>query len=100
MKRHVLTTVTCCRLDLATLSSELVEIILWVIPNDHEIQLYREYEADGKPVEVLADEDKFMLSVSCGCSFVISLFYWVVFLYVLAYVFSLWFIVCTFSVLL
>jgi len=35
-----------------------------VIPNDQEIKLYREYEADGKPVEVLADEDKFMLSVS------------------------------------
>jgi len=41
-----------------------VEIILRVIPNDQEIKLYREYEADGKPVEVLADEDKFMLSVS------------------------------------
>ena len=53
-----------CRLDLKTLSAELVEIILRVIPTDQEIKLYREYEADGKPVEVLADEDKFMLSVS------------------------------------
>ena len=56
----------CCgRLDLTALSSELVEIILRVVPTDHEVQLYREYVADGKPVEDLADEDKFMLSVSC-----------------------------------
>ena len=54
-----------CSLDLTTLSSELVEIILRVVPSDAEIKLYRGYEADGKPVEVLADEDKFMLSVSC-----------------------------------
>jgi len=52
-------------LDLTALSSELVEIILRVVPTDHEVQLYREYVADGKPVEDLADEDKFMLSVSC-----------------------------------
>jgi len=54
----------CCSLDLTTLSSELVEIILRVVPSDAEIKLYHEYEADGKPVEVLADEDKFMLCVS------------------------------------
>jgi len=59
--------VSCCRLDLTTLSSELVEIILRVVPSDDEIKLYCDYEADGKPVEVLADEDKFMLSVSCHC---------------------------------
>jgi len=57
--------VCCGRLDLTALSSELVEIILRVVPTDHEVQLYREYVADGKPVEDLADEDKFMLSVSC-----------------------------------
>jgi len=55
------------RLDLTTLSSELIEIILRVVPNDHEVQVYREYVADGKPVEALADEDKFMLAVSCLC---------------------------------
>ena len=54
------------------MSSELVEIILRVIPNDAEIKLYREYEANGKPVEVLADADKFMLSVSCRWSLVSS----------------------------
>lgn len=57
----------CFRLDLTQLSSELVEIILRVIPNDQEVKLYRDYEAGGKPVEVLADEDKFMLSVSRHC---------------------------------
>jgi len=62
--------VTCCSLDLKSLGSDLVEIILRVVPTDQEIKLYREYEADGKPVEVLADEDKFMLAVSftvCHC---------------------------------
>ena len=56
--------IACHRLDLSTLSSEMVEIIMRVVPTDHEVQLYREYEADGRPVELLADEDKFMFSVS------------------------------------
>ena len=59
-----------CSLDLTMLSSELVEIILRVVPSDQEIKLYREYVADGKPVEVLADEDKFMLAVSLLSLFV------------------------------
>ena len=54
---------------MTTLSSELVEIILRIVPKDHEVKVYREYIADGKPVEVLADTDKFMLAVSCPCSF-------------------------------
>jgi len=56
--------VVYCRLDLSVLSSELVEIILRVIPHDDEARAYREYVGEGKPVEVLAEEDKFMLSVS------------------------------------
>jgi len=48
-----------------TLSSELVEIILRVVPTAAEVKLYSQYEADGKPLEVLADEDKFLVSVSC-----------------------------------
>ncbi|KAK2180878.1 hypothetical protein NP493_421g02041 [Ridgeia piscesae] len=50
-------------LDLKTLSLEKVEILQRVIPNDQEIKLYRDYERDKKPIDILSDEDKFMISL-------------------------------------
>ena len=50
-------------LDLKTLSLERVEILQRIVPNDQEIKLYKEYERNKKPVEVLSDEDKFMINV-------------------------------------
>ncbi|KAI0214437.1 Formin-like protein [Lamellibrachia satsuma] len=50
-------------LDLKTLSLERVEILLRIIPNDQEMKLYRDYERDKKPVDVLSEEDKFMISL-------------------------------------
>jgi len=50
-------------LDLNTLSLDRVEILLRVSPNDQETKAFREYERDKKPIDVLSDEDKFMLNL-------------------------------------
>jgi hypothetical protein len=53
-----------CSFDLKTLSLESVEILTRMLPNEQEVKLLKDYEKDRKPIEVLADEDKFMLNVS------------------------------------
>lgn len=57
---------------------EVVEILLRIVPNEQEVKAFREYEVERKPIEVLADEDKFMISVSLFFGF-----------------FSIWFFACS-----
>lgn len=45
------------------LGAEHAEILLRVVPNDQEVKAYTEYENSRKPIDVLAEEDKFMLAV-------------------------------------
>jgi len=49
------------------LSLEWVEILLRIVPNEQEVKAYKEYEKDRKPIDQLADEDRFMMSVCCDC---------------------------------
>ncbi|XP_052246158.1 formin-like protein isoform X2 [Dreissena polymorpha] len=50
--------------DLKMLSIEVVDILQTVLPNDQEVKLLRTYERDKKPLELLSDEDKFMLQLT------------------------------------
>jgi len=51
-------------LDLKTLFLERVEILLRVVPNEQEVKAFKEYERDRKPLSLLSEEDRFMISVS------------------------------------
>lgn len=51
-------------LDLKVLSLECVEILLRIIPNEQEVKAFKEYEKEKKPIDQLADEDRFMINVS------------------------------------
>lgn len=48
------------RLDIEQLSLDSIEILMRMVPTDQEIQEYREYEAQCKPLEALTDEDRFL----------------------------------------
>lgn len=48
-------------LDLNTLSLERVEALLRVLPNDQEVKAFREYENDKRPIELLSEEDRFLI---------------------------------------
>lgn len=50
-------------LDLKLLSLEYVEILLRIIPNEQELKAFKEYEKEKKPLDQLADEDRFMMNV-------------------------------------
>ncbi|ESP01673.1 hypothetical protein LOTGIDRAFT_139357 [Lottia gigantea] len=51
-------------LDLQRLSLDMVDILLTILPNDQEMKAYREYEKQRKSVDILSDEDKFMLQLA------------------------------------
>lgn len=51
-------------LDLKQLSLENVEILQKMTPTEQEIKNYREYVAEKKDVNMLTDEDKFMLQLT------------------------------------
>lgn len=51
-------------LDLKTLSVDQAEILMKVIPNEQEVKVFKDYEREKKPLEILSDEDKFMVAVS------------------------------------
>ena len=51
-------------LDLRALPAERVEILLKMAPTEQEQRLLTDYEAERKPIDALADEDKFVLAVS------------------------------------
>lgn len=50
------------RYDQTALSIDLLELLSHFIPSDYELKLLVNYEKDGRPMEELADEDKFVLS--------------------------------------
>lgn len=51
-------------LDLKQLSLENVEILQKMIPTEAEIKAYKEYVADKKDLNMLTDEDKFMMHLT------------------------------------
>lgn len=52
------------RFDLATLSVDFVECLMRFLPTEAEAKALRQYERERKPLEELADEDRFMLQFS------------------------------------
>lgn len=50
-------------LDLKTLSLDRVEILLRISPNEQEVKMFREYEKEKKSIDLLSEEDRFMLNV-------------------------------------
>ncbi|CAM5168821.1 unnamed protein product [Eretmochelys imbricata] len=50
--------------DLQTLPVDFVECLTRVLPTEAEVKLLRQYEKERKPLEELADEDRFMLHFS------------------------------------
>lgn len=51
-------------IDLQTLSLDVVDILLTILPNDGELKAFRNYEKEKKPVNQLTDEDRFMLHLT------------------------------------
>ncbi|KAJ0057853.1 hypothetical protein NL108_002983, partial [Boleophthalmus pectinirostris] len=47
--------------DQSSLSIDLLELLEPFIPSDFEMKLLKNYEKDGRPMEELADEDRFVL---------------------------------------
>lgn len=52
------------RFDLATLPVDFVECLMRFLPTEAEAKALRQYERERKPLEELADEDRFMLQFS------------------------------------
>ncbi|KRZ94840.1 Formin-like protein [Trichinella sp. T8] len=50
--------------DLSALSVEKVEILLRIIPTAEEIKSYKEYEQSKQPMDMLCEEDIFMIGLS------------------------------------
>uniref|UniRef100_A0A8C0IPT5 Formin like 3 n=1 Tax=Chelonoidis abingdonii TaxID=106734 RepID=A0A8C0IPT5_CHEAB len=50
--------------DLQTLPVDFVECLMRFLPTEAEVKLLRQYEKERKPLEELADEDRFMLHFS------------------------------------
>ncbi|CAM4689152.1 unnamed protein product [Caretta caretta] len=50
--------------DLQTLPVDFVECLTRVLPTEAEVKLLRQYEKERKPLDELADEDRFMLHFS------------------------------------
>jgi formic-like protein len=49
--------------DMQVLAQDYVEVLLRIMPSEEEIKKYKEYDREKKPVDVLTDEDKFLLQV-------------------------------------
>lgn len=50
--------------DMDMLSQDYIEVLLRIMPSEEEIKKYKEYDREKKPIDVLTDEDKFLLQVS------------------------------------
>ncbi|KAJ8012851.1 hypothetical protein DPEC_G00047160 [Dallia pectoralis] len=50
--------------DLRTLSVDYVECLMRFLPTENEVKIMRQYEKERKPLEVLTDEDRFMMHFS------------------------------------
>lgn len=51
-------------LDLKTLSLENVELLQKMIPSEQEVKLYKDYVIEKKNINILTEEDKFMLNLT------------------------------------
>lgn len=51
-------------LDLKQLSLENVEILQKMVPTEQEVKAYREYIGEKKDLNLLTDEDKFMMQLA------------------------------------
>lgn len=51
-------------LDLKQLSLENVEILQKMVPTEQEIKAYKEYIGEKKDINLLTDEDKFMMQLT------------------------------------
>lgn len=51
-------------LDLKTLSLENVELLQKMVPTEQELKLYKEFVVEKKNVNLLTEEDKFMLNLT------------------------------------
>lgn len=51
------------RYDQKSLSIDFLELLSHFTPTDYEMKLLVNYEKDGRPMEELADEDKFVLNL-------------------------------------
>uniref|UniRef100_A0A3B3R1D4 Formin like 2 n=2 Tax=Paramormyrops kingsleyae TaxID=1676925 RepID=A0A3B3R1D4_9TELE len=50
--------------DLRTLPVDFVECLMRFMPTEKEVKVLRQYERERKPLEILADEDRFMMLFS------------------------------------
>uniref|UniRef100_S4RZZ7 Formin like 2 n=1 Tax=Petromyzon marinus TaxID=7757 RepID=S4RZZ7_PETMA len=68
LRKGGLTTEEICRaiqmFDLQTLRLDFVECLTRFLPSEAEVKLLRQYERERKPLDELADEDRFMLQFS------------------------------------
>lgn len=53
-----------CRFDLKALPVDFVECLMRFLPTEAESKLLRQYEKERRPLEQLAEEDRFMLLFS------------------------------------
>lgn len=51
-------------LDLTVLKHDQVEVLQRMVPTEHECKLYKEYMFARKNIELLTEEDKFLLQLS------------------------------------
>jgi hypothetical protein len=51
-------------LDLKTLSLENVELLQKMVPTEQESKLYKDYVIEKKSINLLTEEDKFMLNLT------------------------------------
>ncbi|XP_078320986.1 formin-like protein 3 isoform X1 [Crassostrea virginica] len=67
-RKLLLTNDEVCRainfIDLKTLSLDMTDILLTILPNDAEMKAYKQYEKERRPLDRLSDEDRFMLQLS------------------------------------
>lgn len=54
----------CCRFDLKALPVDFVECLMRFLPTEAESKLMRQYERERRPLDQLAEEDRFMLFFS------------------------------------
>ena len=49
--------------DMNRLRQDYIEVLLRIMPGEEEIKKYKDYDREKRPVDVLTDEDKFLLQV-------------------------------------
>lgn len=52
------------RLDIDQLSLDSIEILMRMVPTPQEVKAYQEYEAQGKSLDALTEEDRFLCQIS------------------------------------